>query len=46
VSRPEPIKDRYLDLPKRCTVINDDDIVNLKIALETTHDVKEFVDLI
>lgn len=40
---PLPIKNRYLDLPKRTKVINDDDIVNLKIALGTANTIDELI---
>jgi hypothetical protein len=42
VSRPVQIRDRFLDQPKRNTVINEDDVVNLRIALETMA-VEEFL---
>jgi len=40
---PLPIRDRYLDLPKRTKVINDDDITNLKISLNTAHTIEELI---
>jgi hypothetical protein len=42
VPRPAQIRDRFLDLPKRNKVINEDDVVNLRIALETLT-VEEFL---
>lgn len=38
-----PIRDGFLDLPKRVTVINDDDILNLKIALGTAETIDELI---
>jgi len=40
------IKDTFLDLPKRVTVINGDDILNLQILLATTKTVDEFLERI
>lgn len=40
VSKPNEVK---LEEPKRITKINDDDLVNLKIALETCNDVDSFI---
>lgn len=39
---PLKIRDKYLDLPKRSKVINEDDITNLTIALNTCS-VEEFI---
>jgi len=39
---PLKIRDRYLDLPKRNKVINEDDITDLTIALNTCS-VEEFL---
>jgi hypothetical protein len=37
------IKDKFLDLPKRVTVISADDITNLRIALGSSQSVEEFL---
>jgi hypothetical protein len=45
-TKPIPIRDRFLDLPKRVTVINDDDVLNVRIALETCKTVDELIESI
>ena len=40
------IRDRYLDLPKRMTIIKEDDITNLKIALGTATSIDDLIEMI
>ena len=40
-----PPRDRFLHLPKRETVINGDDVLNVKIALGTATTGEEFIGL-
>jgi hypothetical protein len=37
------IRDRFLDLPRRTTVIKDDDVLNLRITLETVTTIDELI---
>jgi hypothetical protein len=37
------IKDQSLDLPKRTAILTDDDILNVRIALESSHTIDELI---